>query len=651
MLRQAIAAVLAGQPVPGDLEAKSTPQPDTVPMIESLNERAAKAVDAQEWARAVDLLSQAAQLDPNDTKIAEKLTEVERTARLSSLYKTGHRAVVSGRWDEAINHFNVIVELEPGYKDVSELLVKAHKALKRDDTQQFVLTRYREGLAHFEGERWQGAVEAFREVQQISPGYERVEPLLAEAEQLNNPSLIQKVGQRIVREVEQDLWRWSIVAIGIVIIIGLTFLAFGNNNRAAGNDDVKQHLKLLYEEAQQAIENGNKEVAVVKLEQILSEDPDYADAADIRRELLATATPTSMPTPTIVIATPAPEEDPLVKLIEKAQEGVELALWAEAINTLNEVRSADAEYQAALVSSLFCDAYAGRGLEYLTNIESQDEKNFISLALADFEAGVTECPRRTDLKDQVERATAYLKVLNTSKNDYDVLIPMLTPLVAADPDYADGNAKNLLYRAYLDRGVARQESPATLATALGDFEAALALNVDDPGEAQTHRAELLLLFSQQAIQPSPLPAETAISDTEAQTSGEITPTREATPTVEPVRIKYRKPQLISPVDDIIFAGEFSQVLLEWEPIGALAEDEYYDLTIMYLFADEPKYTGSTRTRENQIQLSTDIGVGEAADDRFYWWVTVRKDNSAPTSDSLDLPLSPRSDAKTFVWAP
>ena len=98
-------------------------------------------------------------------------------------------------------------------------------------------------------------------------------------------------------------------------------------------------------------------------------------------------------------------------------------------------------------------------------------------------------------------------------------------------------------------------------------------------------------------------------------------------------------------------GQFAEVFLEWEPVEGLVPDEYYDVTIMHLFADEPKYTGSTRTNETRLQVYQDIGVGEAGGDRFYWWVTVRKDNTALESDGLDLPVSPRSDAKSFVWSP
>jgi outer membrane protein assembly factor BamD (BamD/ComL family) len=590
--------------------------------------------------------------------VAEKLVTVEREARLISLYKAGRRAMENGLWEEALNHFNVIVELEPGYKDTEVLLSEAHQALKEEDAQQFVATRYREGVAHFEAERWKNAVQAFEEVQQFEPGFEQVEQLLAEARPYSNPSLLQKLTGN--KNALQDLWRWGLVVAGVIAIVFLSFLAFGNNNQASGDDDVKQHLKLLYEEAQLAIENGNTAEAVAKLEQILSEDPDYADVAELRRELIATptplptSTPTPLPTPTIVVVISTPEEDPLADFLDEAQTAVDVAQWSEAIETLNQVRTEEAEYQKARVASLFCDAYVGRGLEMLANIGPQEqESEIIGLALIDFGAGVVECPRRTDLKEQAERAAAYLEALNTPDDDHETLIPILVPIVAADPDYASRNAKKLLFNAYLDRAEAREQTPETLAAALGDYEAALALNVDDPSEAHLRRAELLLLFSQGPVQPTSEPVETPTRSSEEVSTPVVgvTPSVVPTPTAEPVRIIYKKPKLIAPEDDAHFAGQFSEVILEWEPAGELAADEYYDLTIMHLFADEPQYTGSTRTRETRMQINPGIGVGEAGGDRFYWWVTVRKDNTAPWPDGLDLPLSLRSDAGTFVWTP
>jgi hypothetical protein len=373
----------------------------------------------------------------------------------------------------------------------------------------------------------------------------------------------------------------------------------------------------------------------------LDQDPDYADAANLRRNLIIALTPTATPTP-LPTATPTPTADPVIAMLDEAQEAVELEQWSEAIDIMQKIRLASPEYEEARITSLFCDAYVGRGLEILASIrqQSKNEKEIITTALADFEAGADECPKRTDLQDQAKRATAYLEALNTSKKEYDTLIQILTPIVAVESNYADGNAKKLLYTAYLDRGDARREA-SEIVGALGDYEAALALNVEDPSEVQTRRAELLLSFSQQPVQPTPQPAQTV------ESSG----SQDGTPTPEPVRIKFGRPELIAPEDDVIFVGRlFEGAIMEWEPVDGLAEDEYYDLTIMYIFADEPQYWGLA-TKETRIQLTEDIGVGQAGGDRFYWWVTVRKANSAPSANSIDLPVSLRSEARTFVWIP
>lgn len=640
-LREGIATVFAGQSVPDDTQDFATDSlTDKSPIVDSLSRRADEAIQAEEWERAVDLLRQAAKLDAENQAVAEKLREIEAEAQVDALYRSGSRAFNNSRWEEAINHFNVVADLKPQYRDVEQMVARAHEALKAENTQQFVDTRYKEGLAHFENERWASAAEAFAEVQQLSPGYEQVSRLLSEARELSDPS----VGSRLRRAATgfdgESVWRWALVMAGAIVVVFLFFLAFGNNNQASGNADTRERLKALYEEVQIAIEDDQTGVALAKLDQILSENPDYADAAEIRRELLATPSPPPDSGTTV-------QDAQLDRLIDEAESSIELEIWDEAIDKLKLVRARDSDYQQALVSTLICDAYVGRGLEHLTRIDAEStEKSLVNEAVSDFEAGVSICPRRTDLVDQAARATAYLEALDTPTSDYDLLISSLNPIVAANPNYAAGNAKLMLYNAYLNRGLDRHATPELTATALADYEAALALNVDDPSEAQRLRAELLLSFNQQSVAPTVEP--TAEIDNDTPNSATATP--QTTSPTSGAGIKYGAPQLVGPPDDTIFAGPFAEAYLEWEPTP-LAAGEYYDLTIMHLFAEEPQYTGSRRTDETRIQLSSDIGVGQAGNDRFYWWVTIRKENTAPYPGALDLAVSPRSETRTFVWSP
>ena len=488
------------------------------------------------------------------------------------------------------------------------------------------------------------ALEAFGEVQHLSPGYKRVEQLLAEAERRNQPSFFQRLGH----VTAGSGWgRWGLVAASILIVVAI-FLTVGNGSGVAGNNDPRGQLKTLYEESQLAIENGNIEQAVVLLDQILDQDPDYANAADLRQDLIISLTPTSTPSPTPT-PTPTPTEDPVIAMLDEAQKALELEQWPDVIGLLQEMRSIRPEFEEARISSLFCDAYIGRGLETLAGIRQQtgDEEAIISVALTDFEAGAAECPKRMDLQEQTKRASFYLEALSIPGNKPDTFVEILGPIVAAEPDYAAGNAKKLLYMAYLNRGEARREV-AEVVGALSDYEAALALKVDDPSEAYTRRAELLLVFSQQPLQltPESEPVETV------KGSGDGGDTGYDEPTSKPVRIRFGKPKLIGPEDDVSFVGRlFEEAILEWESVGKLAADEYYDLTIMYIYADEPKYWGLA-TKDTRVQLiADDIGVGEAGGDRFYWWVTARKVNTALSPDSIDLPVSLRSEARTFKWVP
>jgi outer membrane protein assembly factor BamD (BamD/ComL family)/predicted Ser/Thr protein kinase len=591
-LRQAVAAVLAGKPIPPDdvLDAQSLSPTDRVAMAENLYQRALEAMKAEEWVRAIDLLSQTLNLDPHYAGAGEAITRAKDEARLNSLYNTARQAMQKKYWEDAVKNLETILEISPKYKDTEAQLKEARQNLAVSSQKFTTLPR--------------------------STGSE------------TSPAPTAK----------NDWWRWSLVAIGIIVIILMSFVAFSRNAPppAAQSSPTEDALKALYTQAQQAIADGEQEKALALLEQILAENPNYADAAQIRRDLLATPTPL------------AAEADPLAQQLDEIQTAVDSAQWTQAIEMLQAVRATDADYEAARVSSLLCDAYVGRGLEAIANItpEAEQEAEAVEAAQADFEAGAAECPRRVDLRDQAKWAQTYLEALATPPTDHDALIKLLTPIVAAEPNYAGGNAKNLLYRAYLGRGDARRDGEE-FAGALSDYEAALDLNVADPSEAQTRRAESLLAFSRPT--PIPAPAATPTSVATVQViEGVIVPT--ATPTPTP-GLKYGPPTLLGPPDDAFFAGKlFADLYLEWDPLGPLAEDEYYDLTVMHIFADQPNYWG-VATKETRYQLNPDIGLGRAGGDRFYWWVTVRKANSASSTQKIDVAMSEQSEIRTFVWVP
>ena len=664
-LRRAIAAVLAGQLIPTEIMDTQPISPISSAgqgvMADSLYQRAVQAIESEEWARAVDLLTQAVKFDPSHTAAAKKLIVAERQAELITLYNAARRAVDSHSWEEAIRKLNSIVELEPDYRDVQQLLIESLQALRMKDTQQFIAMRYNEGLSYFQAGRWENALKAFREVQQLSPNFEQVERHLVEAQRYSHPNWLQKLTGAFYPNNSAGMWwRWGLVVAGIIAIFMLLFFNFGSNNLSVADDnDVKQRLKAIYEEAQFAIEIGDTRQALILLEQILREDPDYADAAALKRELLINLTPTPSPTPMPTLTplppsptpVPTPAADPLAIILDEAQDAFEIGNWSTVIDTLKQMRALDREYEADRVTFLFCDAYINRGLETLVNIRNtpnMHEGEIVEIALADFEAGIAECPRRVDLQEQAERAKAYLQALDIPENDYQQLIRILTPIVAAASNYADGNAKRLLYAAHLSRGNDRLETdPPDVVGALSDYDAALDLEVDNPEEARTRRAELIIALTRPTPTPPPPPPVETPTGNEDETSSDA-------PTPEPVRMEYDKPELVVPNEDAFFAGRLTEVVFEWEPISELAQDEYYDLTVMHIFDAQPTYWGMAFTNTTRLlitpEIAREMGFGRAGGDRFFWWVTIRKANTAPVG-SIDLPVSEQSDTRTFIWTP
>lgn len=635
IVRRAIAAVLAGQPIPEfALDTQPVETIDSKAMAQSLYQRAVEAMGSQEWARAVDQLNQALKFDPDFTAASEKLAVAERKAQIMALYHTAKRALQGGLWKDAITNLNRVLELEPDYQDAEVLLVEAHEGLKKEDTQKFLATRYEEGIAHFEAARWDNAISAFQEVYLLSPGYEQVDRFLVEAQRLSRPTLFQKLVPAAIRET---WWRWALIGAGILAIVGLVSFGFASLMPTAAEDDVQQRLRNLYTQAQQATDAGNPEQAVALFDQILAENPNYADAASLKRSLVATLTP--------VAPLLSASGQTLDTLLAEAQHMVDADQWSRAIELLTELRLTDAGYEQNRISSLFCDAYVGRGLETMASVTTADTADQTArAALADFEAGLAECPKRLDLLSQAQQANAYLEALATPENEYDKIIQLLIPVVAAEPAYAGGSARQLLYGAYLARGQIRREN-SDIVGALGDFEAALALDVAEPSKAQQLRTDLLVEFGQSdlaSLTPVHIEAGEAPETPEADKTGTQVDTRQNSEN------SYAKPLLLGPENDAQFAGNFAEVFLEWSSSGNLASDAYYDVTVMHIHAGEPNYWG-TATRDTRVQIPPDIGIGRAGEDRFYWWVTVRKENTAPPG-GLDIALSPQSEAGTFIWA-
>ncbi|GAB4528378.1 MAG: hypothetical protein Kow0063_04530 [Anaerolineae bacterium] len=606
-LRQAIASVLDGRPLAESLDVQSPLVPDRLATAEGLYQRARQAIEEEDWQRAVDLLNQVIKLDPERSEVAEKLAYAGRQARLAALYVAARRAMEGGRWQEAVDELSEVLSVEPVYRDAADLLAQAQVAQRDENLAQTVSELYDQGVEYSEAEAWEEAARCLRRVQQLSPGYKKTEALLAEAE----------------RHLRSGPGRWlrgegAFRRASLTLILGLILLAIVAGAYSLVQDRffvrvspelatrVSQDPAEVYQEAEAAFHTGDWDRAIELFNAILAQHRKYQDAAALRKQAVANRA--------------------LEQTFREGEAAYLAGDWDRAIDVLNRLRRTDATFRADEVGSVLCDAYLQRGrAEVASQIDGVNEDSIAS-AIKDFEAGLEVCPADQSLSTQQAYAASLLAALEAQETeDFDSVVEELTPVVAAEPDYANSYARQMLYVGLVKRGDARMQS-GDLTGALQDYQQALALGEPDSLNAASRQADILEALGG---------------------SWPTSPQPEGTPGA--LSFKYPPPVLTNPPNEALFQGKYTVILLQWEPVGALARDEYYDVTVMHYVGEEPRYWGSP-VRETQWQVPVEAGLGEAANDRFYWWVTVRKANTAGGVGQLDLALSPASDARTFYWS-
>lgn len=132
---------------------------------------------------------------------------------------------------------------------------------------------------------------------------------------------------------------------------------------------------------------------------------------------------------------------------------------------------------------------------------------------------------------------------------------------------------------------------------------------------------------------SPAPAETAT----------------ATPTETPA-FRYPAPRLLAPVDGEAFSGSGERIELRWEPVGALAKDEYYSVRLSYVNKKGETVDGVVAWVRNEAipwrVEETYYGDLSLQERGVGWQIRVVWD---PDGDGLGEPISPPSDRWSFTW--
>jgi hypothetical protein len=138
--------------------------------------------------------------------------------------------------------------------------------------------------------------------------------------------------------------------------------------------------------------------------------------------------------------------------------------------------------------------------------------------------------------------------------------------------------------------------------------------------------------------PEPPPTDTPVPTNTPQGGAPAEPTAPPAPA-----FKYPAPTLLEPKDGGVVPGRINY--FKWEPVGPLADDEWYAVRLVFLQQGQPAYEGD-RTKEpvwlvpERLYYKAD---GPALE--YSWFVFVERQNP----DGSTSQLSPESKTHVFRW--
>jgi serine/threonine protein kinase/outer membrane protein assembly factor BamD (BamD/ComL family) len=623
-LIQAVEDVLSGKEI---TEVKlPMPEQDIAGLVENLYRRAVEASQAEEWQRAVSLFNQVINLRPDYEDATERLAEAGRQARLSALYSAANRALEAKRWQEAIDELSEIVAIDAHYKDASKLLTSAGLAFSESKARGRLKALYQRGLEHFDAWQWSRAVKCFAQVHEIDPNYEEVAELLAEARSRSRRT--REAGEELAsRERPSFGTRLAIAAkrvfltIMLLVLVGLgvagAYVLYQTYQQTHRTDPLAD----VYQQALSYIDQGQWDQAVSLFDEILAAAPDYRDAAEKKAEAL--------------------EKQELTRLYDQGKEYFGQGKWDEAVAQWQELRDRDPGFNEASVEDMLCRAYREKGLLRVAAFDKDGDLRHLHEAMVDFGQGLAICPQKADLQEEEQLASLYLDANVASRvDDWDEAIAKLSVIYELRADYAQVTEK--LYAAYVSRGDAYIEEKRW-DLALAEYELALGLEVSDKSRAADKRDDLLEKMASLSVTPTPT----------REVPTRVVPTLQPTATPTRIAIRYPAPKVVGPANRKSFAGALETPILEWEPVGELASDEYYSVLVVHYYPPgNPVYWTSGLIKETQVQLPEGAGYGKADHDEFYWWVTVhRATGTTPDGKPDGPPISPKSEVRMFFWGP
>jgi hypothetical protein len=108
--------------------------------------------------------------------------------------------------------------------------------------------------------------------------------------------------------------------------------------------------------------------------------------------------------------------------------------------------------------------------------------------------------------------------------------------------------------------------------------------------------------------------------------------------------------LLAPDNASYFSGAETRIELRWAPVGLLAEDEWYGLSVKYRHGGQI-VEGGAWLKENSWAVPPYLaGQADEPERRYEWSVVLVKElGRGPDGSRKGAEISPESEKRTFVW--
>ncbi len=291
----------------------------------------------------------------------------------------------------------------------------------------------------------------------------------------------------------------------IVLLLIIGGIALG------GYDGLKERttrretqVEQLYHQAEQYAANDQTELAIAKLDQLLTFDPAYPQARKLLAQLQTVATPTAQPVS-------APRQNVAADLFEQAKTLTLQGDWQQVIELYKQIRDINPTYQPGEVSAALYNANFELGLR----LETEGDMNGARHA---FDEALVERPNDPPVTAEWEKVSLYLSLDTAAPTDFENTLVVLNRLYALDPNFADV-ADRLFdtYRNYGDNLATQNE----WCLAQARYEAALKLRADSSLASLANDAAFRCKNSERTKQATVAPtprATTAITGTATVTA-------------------------------------------------------------------------------------------------------------------------------------